>query len=59
MQNAFIEKGESLEVRGIRKGVPKLRRFIGNCREKGILVIDHQFILLLSKGKIPSWPFRR
>lgn len=39
MQNAFIEKGRKLEVQGIRNGVPKLKRFINDCREKGILVI--------------------
>jgi nicotinamidase-related amidase len=57
MQNAFIEKGRRLEVRGIRRGVPKLRRFIDHCREKGILVIYTRHYYAKTRNPISSLLF--
>lgn len=39
MQNDFVKEGAVLEVKGIRKELPKLKSFIDFCRNKGILVI--------------------
>ncbi len=39
MQNDFTEEGAILEIKNIRKGFPKLKKFIDDCRDTGITII--------------------
>lgn len=39
MQNDFTEKGAILEIPNIRKGFAKLKKFVKDCKNKGVSVI--------------------
>lgn len=42
MQNDFVEAGAILEVRGIWEGLENFRKFIDDCRTKGVMIIYTQ-----------------
>lgn len=57
MQNDFIEEGAALEVRGIRTGVPKLKRFIAACRAKGMSIVYTRHLFSPEENPIEAWLF--
>ena len=52
MQNDFIEAKSLLEVKGIRKQIPKLKKLINQCRKKGILIIYTRHLFSFEENPI-------